>query len=107
MNDSRKDLHQDHTPTGHLDEAAPESRQRTNDRGPAAAGTARAAGLEPGGATTGSKDREISGELDGAVDAPDHNVTRDKAGRPLSASPPKERSGRSRMGKACLIKKNP
>ena len=81
MNDSRKDLHQDHTPTGHLDEAAPESRQRTNDRDSAIAGTARAAGLAPGGAAPSSEDREISGELDRAVDAPDHDVTRDKAGR--------------------------
>jgi hypothetical protein len=79
MNDSRKDLHQDRTPTGHLDEAAPESRRPTGDREPAAPGTARAAGLEPGGATTVSKDREISGELDRAVDAPDHDVTRNRA----------------------------
>jgi hypothetical protein len=80
MNDSRKDLHQDRTPTGHLDEAAPESRRRTEDRDPAVAGTARAAGLEPGRSTSNLQDREISGELDRAVDAPDHDVTRDKAG---------------------------
>jgi hypothetical protein len=81
MNDSRKDLHHDRTPTGHLDEAAPESRRPATGHDQPAAGTARAAGLEPGGATTVSKDREISGDLDGAVDAPDHDVTRDKAGR--------------------------
>ena len=82
MNDSRKDLHPDRTPTGHLDEAPPESRRpwppamtsppperpappasRREERRPV------------------SKDREISGELDRAVDAPDHDVTRDKAGR--------------------------
>ena len=80
MNDSRKDLHQDRTPTGHLDEAAPESRRRTGDQDPAAPGTARAAGLEPGGSSSNPRDREISGELDRAVDAPDHDVTRDKAG---------------------------
>ena len=79
MNDERKDLHHDHTPTGHLDEAAPESRRRTEDHDPAAAGTARAAGLEPGHSTSNAQDREISGELDRAVDAPDHNVTRDRA----------------------------
>jgi len=79
MNDERKDLH-DHTPTGHLDEAAPESRRPAGDRGPAAAGTARAAGLEPGRSNSNPQDREISGELDRAVDAPDHDVTRDKAG---------------------------
>jgi hypothetical protein len=79
MNDSRKDLHpDDRTPTGHLDEAAPESRRTGGDRDKAAAGTARSAGLEPGGSAT--QDREISGELDRAVDAPDHGVTRDKAG---------------------------
>jgi hypothetical protein len=77
MNDPREDLHHDQTPTGHLDEAAPEPRGRTADRGQAAAGTARAAGLEPGGSTTSSQDREISGELDRAVDAPDHSVTRE------------------------------
>jgi hypothetical protein len=80
MNDERKDLPHDRTPTGHLDEAAPESRRRTGDHDPAVAGTARAAGLEPGGGTTVSRDREISGDLDGAVDAPDHGVTRNKAG---------------------------
>jgi len=74
MKDSRQDLHPE-TPTGHLDEAAPETRQRSGDREPAAAGTTRAAGLEPGGSVT--PDRKISGELDRAVDAPDHNVTRD------------------------------
>jgi hypothetical protein len=80
MNDSRKDLHQDRTPTGHLDEAAPDSRRPTGDREPAAAGTARTAGLAPGGSTAANQDREISGELDDAVDAPDHDVTRDKTG---------------------------
>jgi hypothetical protein len=80
MNDSRKDLPHDRTPTGHLDEATPEPRGRTGDRAQPAAGTARAAGLEPGGSKAGSRDREISGELDRAVDAPDHNVTRDKTG---------------------------
>lgn len=79
MNDERKDLHHDRTPTGHLDEAAPESRQRTEDQDPAAAETARAAGLEPGRSTSNSRDREISGELDRAVDAPDHDVTRNRA----------------------------
>jgi len=85
MNDSRKDLHpdrtqHDHTPTGHLDEAAPDSRRPATGHDQPAAGTARAAGLAPGGAATVSSDREISGELDRAVDAPDHNVTRGKAG---------------------------
>jgi hypothetical protein len=74
MTDSRKDLHSDHTPTGHLDEAAPETRRRTGDQDPTVPGTARAAGLEPGGST--ARDRKISGELDRAVDTPDHNVTR-------------------------------
>jgi hypothetical protein len=74
MKDSRTDLHPDRTPTGHLDEAAPESRQRTGDRDPATPGTTRAAGLEPEGSAT--PDRKISGELDRAVDTPDHNVTR-------------------------------
>ncbi|HKI06399.1 MAG TPA: PRC-barrel domain-containing protein [Thermoanaerobaculia bacterium] len=49
----------------------------------AAASPARTAGLEPGGASTGASTGEstprISGELDRAVDAPDHNVTRDDA----------------------------
>lgn len=84
MNDSRKDLHHDRTPTGHLDEAASESRRPATGHDQPATGTARAAGLEPGGSTTGARDREnsgeISGELDRAVDAPDHDVTRDKAG---------------------------
>jgi hypothetical protein len=80
MNDSRKDLHPDRTPTGHLDEAAPDSRRPASGHDQPATGTARTAGLAPGGAATVSKDREISGELDRAVDAPDHNVTRDKAG---------------------------
>ena len=80
MNDSRKDLHPDHAPTGHLDEAAPESRRPATGQTQPAAGTARAAGLAPGGAATVSEDRKISGELDRAVDAPDHNVIRDKAG---------------------------
>jgi hypothetical protein len=85
MNDERKDLHPDRTPTGHLDEAPPESRRPTGDR--AAAGSARAAGLEPGSSTTGSQprknsaesNREISGELDRAVNAPDHDESRDRA----------------------------
>ena len=38
----------------------------------------RVAGLEPGRGSTGP-DREITGELDRAVDAPDHNQTRDEA----------------------------
>lgn len=38
---------------------------------------ARAAGLEPGRGTTAGPDRPITGELDRAVDAPDHNQTRD------------------------------
>jgi hypothetical protein len=84
MNDSRKDLTHDRTPTGHLDEAAPESRRTATSHEQPAAGTARAAGLAPGGSTTGTRDREnsgeISGELDRAVDAPDHDVTRDKTG---------------------------
>jgi hypothetical protein len=64
-------------------------RQRT-EGGQPAADAARAAGLEPGGGTSSSFDREsssqsssqpsqrITGELDRAVDAPDHNVTRDE-----------------------------
>jgi hypothetical protein len=78
MNGSRKDLHQDRTPTGHLDEAAPESRRPGTGHDQPAAGTARAAGLEPGRSTSNLQDREISGDLDSAVDAPDHDVTRDK-----------------------------
>jgi hypothetical protein len=35
--------------------------------------TARVAGLEPGRGTSAGADREITGELDRAVDAPDHN----------------------------------
>ncbi|HTG35820.1 MAG TPA: hypothetical protein VLB76_23085 [Thermoanaerobaculia bacterium] len=76
MTDSRKDLHSDHTPTGHLDEAAPEPRRPAAGQDPPAPGTARAAGLEPGASTPGSRDPRITGELDRAVDAPDHNVTR-------------------------------
>ncbi|HEV2846005.1 MAG TPA: PRC-barrel domain-containing protein [Thermoanaerobaculia bacterium] len=44
------------------------------DRFYSARRTARVAGLEPGRGTTGGPDREITGELDRAVDAPDHNV---------------------------------
>jgi hypothetical protein len=80
MNDSRKDLHQDRTPTGHLDEAAPESRRPATGHDQPASGTAHAAGLTPGRSSSNPQDREISGELDRAVDAPDHDVTRDKAG---------------------------
>ena len=58
-------------------------RRQRIDPGHALAGTARAAGLEPGDATHHHADREstqkITGELDRAVDAPDHNVTRDHA----------------------------
>lgn len=53
---------------------------------PATASPARTAGLEPGDATqqptpesTQQPARKITGELDHAVDAPDHNVTRDDA----------------------------
>ncbi len=80
MNDDRKDLHPDRTPTGRLDEAAPEShahRQTGHDQ--AAAGTARAAGLAPGSSTPGIPNREVNGELDRAVNAPDHDETRDGA----------------------------
>jgi hypothetical protein len=53
-------------------------RRRQADRGEAIAETARAAGLEPGaGAPAGEQDRTITGELDRAVNAPDHSVTRD------------------------------
>jgi hypothetical protein len=54
-------------------------RQRAGSGQPAAS-PSRTAGLEPGGATRGSEDRidrGITGELDRAVDAPDHNVTED------------------------------
>lgn len=41
--------------------------------------SARAAGLEPGRGTGEHDDRPITGELDRAVDAPDHNVTEEAA----------------------------
>jgi hypothetical protein len=54
-------------------------RQRT-DGVQGEAGMARTAGLEPGDTRGGGSDRaqKITGELDRAVDAPDHNVTRDE-----------------------------
>jgi hypothetical protein len=53
-------------------------RRQRGDRGQAIAENARAAGLEPAAVTpTGEQDRTITGELDRAVNAPDHNVTRD------------------------------
>jgi len=60
-------------------------RQRTDHGQPVAGTAARTAGLEPAGRASSSSDRELSspqritGELDRAVDAPDHNVTRDEA----------------------------
>jgi len=47
------------------------------DRFYSARRTARVAGLEPGRGTSGGADREITGELDKAVDAPDHNQLED------------------------------
>ena len=48
------------------------------DRGETIAETARAAGLEPGASPpAGEQDRTITGELDRAVNAPDHSLTRD------------------------------
>lgn len=46
----------------------------TGESGQVLAGTARAAGLEPGRGTGDHDDRPITGELDRAVDAPDHSV---------------------------------
>ena len=54
------------------------SRRRQADRGEAIVETARAAGLEPGATPPADEqDRTITGELDRAVNAPDHSVTRD------------------------------
>lgn len=52
-------------------------RQRQTSASQPAAEAARVAGLEPGGATGQLQDREITGELDRAVDAPDHSTLRD------------------------------
>ncbi len=53
--------------------------RRQADRSEAIAETARTAGLEVGDATpAGEQDRAITGELDRAVNAPDHSVTRDR-----------------------------
>ena len=53
-------------------------RRRQADRGEAMAETARAAGLEPGATPpAGELDRTITGELDRAVNAPDHSLTRE------------------------------
>jgi hypothetical protein len=80
MNEDRNDLHHDRPPTGRLDEAAPESHaHRQTGRGHADPGATRAAGLEPGPAkVTSVRDRAITGELDRAVNAPDHGETRDR-----------------------------
>lgn len=59
--------------SGKLDEALPD-REPDNVSGQPLASTARAAGLEPGrGDTSRSHGHEITGELDEAVDAPDHS----------------------------------
>ena len=61
MNDSKK-ISTRTAPHGLSTRRPPVRRPATGQDQPA--GTARAAGLAPGGATTVSKDREISGELD-------------------------------------------
>jgi len=54
-------------------------RRQRADRGQAITESARAAGLEPAGAPpAGEQDRTVTGELDRAVNAPDHSVTRDR-----------------------------
>jgi hypothetical protein len=58
--------------TGKLDDALPD-REHAGVSGQPLADTARAAGLEPGRGASAGADREITGELDKAVDAPDHN----------------------------------
>jgi hypothetical protein len=79
MHDDKVDPHRERTPTGDLDAALPESPAIPADRSEATAESARAAGLEPGGATpAGEQDRTVTGELDRAVNAPDHSVTRDR-----------------------------
>ena len=78
MKDDPADPQTDRTPTGDLDAALPES-PRPPDRGEATAEAARTAGLEPGDAAPASEpDRPVTGELDRAVNAPDHSVTRDR-----------------------------
>jgi PRC-barrel domain protein len=63
----------------HTHDLYDENRFYSSRRGEAIAETARTAGLEAGDATpAGEQDRAITGELDRAVNAPDHSVTRDR-----------------------------
>ena len=79
MNDDTADLQHERIPTGNLDAALPDGSHQQTDRGEAIAETARAAGLEAVDTTpAGEQDRTITGELDRAVNAPDHSVTRDR-----------------------------
>jgi hypothetical protein len=78
MNDDRNPSHPDRLPTGRLDEAAPDSRaHRPGGPGQASPSSTHTAGLRPG-SSPGSPDREITGELDRAVNAPDHGKIRDR-----------------------------
>lgn len=79
MKDKADELQHDRIPTGDLDAAVTGSPVTPADRGETIAENARAAGLEAGDtAPAGEPDRTITGELDRAVNAPDHSVTRDR-----------------------------
>ena len=79
MKDTKEDLPHDRIPTGDLDAAVTRSPVTPADRGEAIAENARAAGLEANDThPEGEQNRTITGELDRAVDAPDHSVTRDR-----------------------------